>query len=729
MANLTPNNVFQRLPDHEVTAELLRRRLSGDGNTWDRRMRLYKHLISIDGGTQQVTPEKKTISPSDKHDSASATKELPKEKALVPWAPAQESKREFPPRRMQQSVSSASSGLASEKALVPWVPAQVSKREFPPRRMQQSVSSASSALASQAEALLKLAMEQHASIRRVSDKAAFANLRQSLSSLRKLQQEIANQCQLKATEPLAKADIKSNAPTALLTNRLCLGLSGDVLFVANGNSCVAACSKQLSNASPVLKALLEEHDCKPEGEEQHQCKIELQSFLFSDGRRLPLSAVTLVLVALATEGLSASALPIADISVLAEALSLAEHWKLPDVCQRLRREVRARRINAGVSPDQALEVLQAARAQIQKSASSESTNRAWEDIAATALDELVSLLPNEMSNQILAKMDVVTLADILNQDSQPHEIRLSGFPKNELATDLMDGVYIRIAELHEGHPVWKRVDAKLDFGVLFIYYNRGKWKISSELGGRLACAILRCEVIPMTQDIKGPFWETVGHKKWEERPEVKMQGTTLPGARKQGATLFDWPARNYKLAWEWLASKVTFSVDTPLAALRALEEGGYCGTELERRLLKNAAEENPFGQNAEWDMLSTDLLQRLLAQDALHTSCGDELEVLRAVLDFIKVRPSALKSLLASVRLPFVRISRLRAELAPEDMKILQECDAWSGMFEEAMAVQLGKRKGDDNIENPRMRKRTCCAGLPQLSPAEVVAMCNISGS
>jgi len=211
---------------------------------------------------------------------------------------------------------------------------------------------------------------------------------------------------------------------------------------------------------------------------------------------------------------------------------------------------------------------------------------------------------------------------------------------------------------------------------------------------------------------------------------IKMKGSSYqPRHRKQGDASVAWSPATCQLAWEWLAEKVEYLVSTPLAALRAVEELGYRNTVLEQRLLRNAADSDVLGQHAELQLLSPELVQSLLAQDSLRAHGDDELSVLRAVLGFAEHKPTSLERLLASVRLPFVRIPRLRAELAPEDYKRLQECTSWHRMFEEAMAVQLGKRAMCEEDDNPRLRKRARAMDIPQLSAAEVVALCTMGGS
>lgn len=576
------------------------------------------------------------------------------------------------------------------------------------------------------DALLKLALEQLNNIRPYKeDKAKHEALRHTLLSMQRVQQDVASEWRVAAQREISKARAECNANAAIRMGEICSTLSGDVLLMARDDAFVAASVERLSNASPYLKTMLQETSSS-----KGKNEVPVISAMFCDGRRVPVSSLTLILTALAINTSSSDLLPETDLYAIAEAISLCETWALPDVCQRIHTAVRAGRIAACTTSSDAIDALHAAR--LQKRRHDESAglplqapnmlHQLWDSIAKVALDALSSVVTSTRCAKVLATLDVDTIAALLDKVFIPHELTLSGFPK-ENNSDLMDGVYIRLPDLHDGSPAWKRMDKRLERGVLFIYRSRGKWKISAELGGRVACAMLRSEAIPSCSGVQGPFWEIFINESWQERPVVKMKGHP----RKPGSCR--WSSDTCRLAWEWLADKVEYTVSTPLASLRAIDELGHRDTALAQRLMRNAAESNVLGLREELELLSTESVQSLLAQDELHTSNADELEVLRTALAFAEHRPASLDCLLSSVRLPFVKISRLRAELAPEDYKRLQECKSWHNMFEEAMELQLGKRTVCAAEENPRFRKRARFADIPQLSAAEVVALCNMGGS
>jgi hypothetical protein len=597
------------------------------------------------------------------------------------------------------------------------------------------------------EALLKLALEHLGNLRPYKqDQAAHDALQQVLLSLQRAQLELALEYRSLAQREVAKARSECDANAALRVRELCCAFSGDVILVARGDAYVAASADHLSRASPHLKAMIQ--GIPPESSKKRE--IPVLSALFPD-RRVPVSSLTLILTALAAKAAGSDLLPAADLYAIAEAVSLCEQWELPDVRQRIHDGLRAGRIALGMTSSDAVDTLRAAREQamrckgsVGKQTSHVNMHQLWDAIARLAFESLSSVVSSARCAAVLDNLDIATITDLLDQDFRPHELRLSGFPK-ESNSDLMNGVYVKLPALCDGHPAWKRESTRR--GVLFIYRNRGKWKISGQLGGQISYALLRSESIPSSLGIQGPFWETFANASWQEQPMVKMEGSTSTACapvQKQGGNLcpsgtaslnsagddpVHWSSDTCRLAWEWLARKVEYAVGTPLAALRALAELGHGHSSLEERLLRHAAESNVLGQHEELQLLSTELVQRLLSQDALHTSTADELEVLRTVLAFSERRPTSLECLLTSVRLPFVRIPRLREELAAEDYKRLQECTSWSAMFEEAMAVQLGKRPLREDDENPRLRKRARFADIPQLSAAEVVSLCNMGGS
>lgn len=180
--------------------------------------------------------------------------------------------------------------------------------------------------------------------------------------------------------------------------------------------------------------------------------------------------------------------------------------------------------------------------------------------------------------------------------------------------------------------------------------------------------------------------------------------------------------RKCLVARAWLTSQVGFAVETPLAALRAVEVLGLQDSDLGALLLKHAAKALPLSCREEWLSLSTEVLRQLLSQDVLHTG-GDEAELLRAVLAFSETRPGSLGVLLGCVRLPFVRMSTLRTQCTDAEMDRLRACPEWTALGTEAVAAQLGKRKFDADTCNPRLRKRACYGTLPKLSAADVATM------
>eukprot|EP00427_Karlodinium_veneficum_P000418 CAMPEP_0169164526 /NCGR_PEP_ID=MMETSP1015-20121227/58894_1 /TAXON_ID=342587 /ORGANISM="Karlodinium micrum, Strain CCMP2283" /LENGTH=501 /DNA_ID=CAMNT_0009236993 /DNA_START=53 /DNA_END=1560 /DNA_ORIENTATION=+ len=481
------------------------------------------------------------------------------------------------------------------------------------------------------------------------DKAKLDALRHTLLSIQRVQQDLVKELWAGAHRDIAKARAACHTNAAACMGDLCATFSGDVLLVARGDACVAASAVQLAKSSPHLKALLQESLASGKRE------IPVLSALFRDGRRVPISSLTLILAALATSAASFDLLPPTDMYAVAEAISLSEHWGLQEVCQRIHNGVISGQLVLSAASSDAVDTLLAARQQMKACEDitdlhvPSNTQQSWDVIENAAFDALSSSVTSTRCVSALANLDAVTVTDILDQDLRPHdELALSGFPK-ENNSDLMDGVYVKLPDLHDGYPAWKRSD-----------------------DGRVACAMLKCAAMPSCLGVQGPFWEIFFKDGWQERPMIKMKGSSYqPRHRKQGDASVAWSPATCQLAWEWLSEKVDYRVSTPLAALRAVEELGYRNTVLEQRLLRNAADSDVLGQHAELQLLSPEL----------------------------------------------------------KEYKRLQECTSWHTMFEEAMAVQLGKRAMCEEDDNPRLRKRARAMDIPQLSAAEVVALCTMGGS